>query len=379
MTVSVITTFFTPFFIKSAIPCYNWVAKHLPQSLSVLLDGYSKNATESEEKQSLSLWKSVIKRYVLRTLLYSVVTISLIFLCRTYLIPFVTGSISGGWGRFLAMSSTIAIISPFVYAIIFPSVTAREREQLVQKSGRVSYVPLVVMTLFSLFIATSFIMSILYGTYSTAASFFTGIAFIVLLVLVLSPVYKRRLKELERRFVSNVNERENRRTGKEHNLVSDLHLAYMRVGYSCPFVGERLRNADIRRKYGVNVVNIQRNNVNYPVPKGDMRIFPGDVLGVIGTDDQIQVMLPLVESNEKLVSTAGSPKFTHFAISEKSPIVGKTLSQVRLREEYRSMLVAVQRGDTDDDYLNPTPDLCFCPGDVLWIVGDPEHLAPLRK
>ena len=378
VTVSVVTTFFTPFFIKSAIPCYNWVARHLPQQWSVLLDGYSKNATESEEKQSRSLWKSVIKRYALRTVLYSVVTITLIFLCRSYLIPFITGAIDGAWGRFLAMASTIAIISPFVYAIIFPSVTAHEREQLVQKSGRVSYVPMVVMSLFSLFIATNFIVGILFGTYSLAVSIIASIGIILLLVLVLSPLYKRRLKELERRFVSNVNERENRRTGKGHNLVSDLHLAYMRVGYSCPFVGERLRNADIRRKYGVNVVNIQRNSVIYPVPKGDMRIFPGDVLGVVGTDEQIQALLPLVESNEKLVSTAGSPQFMHFAITEKSPIVGKKLSQVRLREDYRSMLVAVQRGE-DDEYLNPPPDLCFAPGDVLWIVGDPKMLAPLRK
>ena len=378
VTVSVVTTFFTPFFIKRAIPCYNWVAKHLPQNWSILLEGYSKNAAESEQKQSRSIWKSVIKRYILRTLLYSVVTVTLIFLCRTYLIPFITGAISGALGRFLAMTSTIAIISPFVYAIIFPSVTAHEREQLVQKSGRVSYVPLVVMSLFSLFIAANFIVGILYGTYSLAVSIIASIGIILLLVLVLSPLYKRRLKELERRFVSNVNERENRRTGKGHNLVSDLHLAYMRVGYSCPFVGERLRNADLRRKYGVNVASIQRGLAIYPVPKGDMRIFPGDVLGVVGTDEQIQVMLPLVESNEKLVSTAGSPQFLHFAITEESPIVGKTLSQARLREEYRCMLVAVQRGD-DDEYLNPPPDLCFAPGDILWIVGDPKMLEPLRK
>ena len=378
VTVSVITTFFTPFFIKRAIPCYNWLERHLPQQWSILLEGYSKNAAESEEKQSRSLWKSVIKRYVLRTLLYSVVTIMLIFLCRSYLIPFITGSIGGAWGRFMAMTSTIIIISPFVYAIIFPSVTAHEREQLVQKSGRVSYVPLVVMTLFSLFIATNFLVGILYGTYSTAISIIAAISIILLLVLVLSPLYKRRLKELEHRFVSNMNERENRRTGKGLNLVSDLHLAFIRVGYSCPFVGERLRNADIRRKYGVNVSSIQRNSVIYPVPKGDMRIFPGDVLGVVGTDEQIQALLPLVESNEKLVSTAGSPQFIHFAITEKSPIVGKKLSQARLREDYRSMLVAVQRGE-DDEYLNPPPDLCFEPGDVLWIVGDPKMLAPLRK
>ena len=380
--VSVITTFFTPFFIKQAIPCYNWVVRHLPQQWSILLEGYSKNATESEQSESKSLWKSIIKRYLLRLLLYTVVIMALIILSRMYLIPFITQSIPGAWGRFLAMAGTIGIILPFIYAITFPTVSAKEREQLVETSGRVTYVPLVVMTLLSVIIATGFVVSILYSTYSSAISLIIGVIVITLLLGLFAPLFKKRVKKLERRFVSNANERENRRTGKGNNLVSDLHLAYMRVGYSCPFVGEKLRNADIRRKYGVNVVNIQRKSVIHPVPKGDMRIFPGDLLGVIGTDEQIQAMLPLVEANEVAERNVGAPVFMHFAITERSPVVGKTLEQARLREDYSSLLVAVQRDsetDNDDGYINPTPDLRFAAGDVLWIVGDPHLLAPLRK
>ena len=53
--VSVITTFFTPFFIKQAIPCYNWVVRHLPQQWSILLEGYSKNATDLARHAHCSL------------------------------------------------------------------------------------------------------------------------------------------------------------------------------------------------------------------------------------------------------------------------------------------------------------------------------------
>ena len=159
--------------------------------------------------------------------------------------------------------------------------------------------------------------------------------------------------------------------------MSDLHLAYMKVGHDCPFIGDRLRNLDLRTRYGVNLVNIQRGSKHYPVPSGEMRIFPGDVLGVIATEDQIQRILPIVEAQNETTETPDADvRFVHFAIKENSPIVGEKLENARLREDYGALLVAVQRGETE--YISPTPDLIFKSGDTLWIVGNPKHLAPLK-
>jgi CPA2 family monovalent cation:H+ antiporter-2 len=195
---------------------------------------------------------------------------------------------------------------------------------------------------------------------------------------VLPTPLRKRLTNIEQRFISNINERENRRTGRENNLVSDLHLAYMKVGHSCPFVGEKLRNLDLRTRYGVNLAGIQRGGKRYPVPSGDMRIFPGDVLGVIATEEQIQRMLPLVEAQNEQGDDNSIPdvKFVHFAISEQSPIVGVKLEKAGLREDYGALLVAVQRGE--DDYISPTPGLTFLAGDILWIVGNPKQLSSLK-
>ena len=179
-------------------------------------------------------------------------------------------------------------------------------------------------------------------------------------------------------WIDNVNERENRRTGKENNLVSDMHLAYMTVGYNCPFVGERLKNADLRRKYGVNVVAIIRNSVRYPIPTGKMRIFPGDQIGVIGTDDQIQTLLPLLEPKAKNTEAESSAdvEFTHFELTENSPLIGKKLGDTSLREDYKSLLVAVERGA--ENFISVTPDLEFAQGDIIWIVGDKELMKKLK-
>ena len=235
------------------------------------------------------------------------------------------------------------------------------------------------MIIISLVLSIGFVASILDGIYSSAPSVIAAviivIATMIFITIVPTPLRKR-MVNIEKRFISNINERENRRTGRDNNLVSDLHLAYMTVGRDCPFVGEKLRNLDLRTRYGVNLASVQRAGKVYPVPSGDMRIFPRDVIGVIATEDQIERLLPLVEAqNEAIDAESKEVKFVHFSIGSQSPIVGKKLEETHLREDYGALLVAVQRGD---EYVYPTRDLAFKADDILWIVGDPQKLTRLK-
>lgn len=379
--VSVITTFTTPFFIKQAIPCYNLLVKVLPGNWTRLLNGYSQNATESEGSETLRLWRSIISRYLVRLIIYSVIIIALIAVCRSYLMPLLLRYIGdNAWGRLAGTALTILIVSPFIISIIMPSAKRSEQIQLLQSSGNVSYVPIVVMILISAIVSTIFIAIILQASYASASAVIVAVLLVMVAAVLIaafpSPL-RQRLSMIEKRFISNINERENRRTGRENNLVSDLHLAYVTVGHDCPFVGERLRNLDLRTRYGVNLVNVQRAGRLHPVPSAEMRIFPGDVLGIIATEDQIQQLLPLVEAQSEVVDAAPQEvKFVHFAISMNSPLVGVSLDKSHLREDYGALLVAVQRGE--EEYLSPTPDLVFHAGDILWIVGDPKQLARLK-
>jgi len=374
--VSVITTFTTPFFIKQAIPCYNRLVRVLPKNWTRLLNGYSQTASVSETSETKRLWKAVGTRYLVRLVIYSAIVIAAIILCRAYLMPFMLKVLDNNtWGRLACAAASIAIVSPFILALLSPPIKRSERDQLLEMTGKVSYVPFIVMTLLSIVLSMSFIMSILQGVYSSTWALLIA-PIIIIAVILLTPYLRRRLNRIEKRFLSNINERENHRTGHENTLVSDLHLAYMTVGHGCPFVGEQLRNTNLRTRYGVNLVNIQRGGQLYPVPSGDMRIFPGDVLGVIGKEEQIQQMLPLVEAQAEATHDTGEAKFIHFAISEKSLLIGKSLEKARLREDYGALLVAVQRGD--DNFISPTPDLEFQAGDVLWIVGDPKQLNELK-
>ncbi|MDE6249111.1 MAG: TrkA C-terminal domain-containing protein, partial [Paramuribaculum sp.] len=226
-------------------------------------------------------------------------------------------------------------------------------------------------------IALLFVIYILGRIYSIGIGILFGIAVFVLILFMMSKRVHKRLNTLESKFLNNLNERELRRSGRNNNIVSNLHQAYMTVGYGCPFVGERLQNSNLRHRFGVNICSILRGGDMQPLPGGDTRLFPGDVLGVIGTDEQIQALLPLVEADapEKPTTEADNFKLTHIQLSDKSPLIGKTVAQSGLSNKYSSLLVSIMR---DSEYITPESDTTFMPDDILWLVGNPKTLQTLK-
>ncbi|MDE6358775.1 MAG: cation:proton antiporter, partial [Duncaniella sp.] len=83
--VSVVTTFTTPYFIRMADPAYDWVEAHLPKRLHFLIDRYSSSAT-AEQSVTKQLWHSLLKRYLWRVMLYSIVLIAICVLTTNYIL-----------------------------------------------------------------------------------------------------------------------------------------------------------------------------------------------------------------------------------------------------------------------------------------------------
>ena len=372
--VSVITTFFTPYFIKWAIPCYEWVMKHLPKKIKDALEMYNNNATT--ETASGNVWKKIIGRYAWRILLYVVLIVAIMGASISFFTPFLQGVIGDIWGKIVSVLLTLTVVSPLLVALTYPSTKHSEREEL-RKRGNRFMVPLVVLTILRLVISFVLVNVYLSKVFTNSVGVIGAIAVVVLLMILLSKRVKTRMKKLESKFVRNLNERELRKSGKDNNLVSDFHLAHMTVGYSCPFVGERLINSEMRKKYGANVVSIQRGAEVFMIPSAEMRLFPGDLIGVVGTEEQIQSLIPVIEDSEEEANMSHAVEnnditFTHFKIAEGSDLVGKTSATARLREDYTSLLVAIQ---TDNEFKTPTGQEVFKVGDILWVVGDSKKLA----
>ena len=374
--VSVLTTFTTPYFIRLADPFYGLIERILPRRLHFLIDRYSTKASEVSEIGRV--WRTLLKRYIWRFLLYASVLTAICLISLKFLIPWLTEHLPV-WGRFLGTLATLAAMAPFLLALSVPSSKKSEREMLRRANAHYD-MPLVVMRVFRLLMALGFVCYIISAIYSPWFGVLAGIFVFFLISISLSKQLSRRMRRIEEKFINNLNERDLRRSGAKNNIISNLHLAFMTVGYGCEFVGMRLAESPLRSKYGVSIASIQRGSTGIPVPTADVRIFPGDVLAVIGTEDEIQRLLPVVEaeapdSTAEAICKPSDLKLTSLQLSDSSPLVGKTVAESRLSTDYQALLVSIMRGDT---YLTPDPATRFAPADVLWLVANPAILTPLR-
>lgn len=370
--VSVITIFTTPYFIKLSTPAYRMVERHLPASMSFLITRYSQQRTDSSETGRL--WRSILLRYVWRILLFSVMIIAVIMLSHLYLFPLLE-NINKEWGHLIATILTLLAMSPFLVMLSFSATKPKERERL----NKSSQVPFLAMKIIRYLIGINFVIYFISMTYATTVALIVGASFLVFYLLMSSGKLHRRYADMERKFLGNLNEREDTRTGRNNVVTGDLHLAYIEVDSATPFVGDRIVDSGIRRDYGVSISSIQRGMRSIPLPDKDTRILPGDTLGIIGTDEEIQHFNADIEKYKKAASelpaTDTRTELQSIVLSDTSPICGKTLAQGDLRRIYHAMLLRVIRSEGD---IPLSPDLTFHPGDTLWLVGDPEFISKLK-
>ena len=372
--VSVLTTFATPYFIKLSQPAADALERHLPRRLLSLITRYSAEA-DKEQADGRS-WTIILKRYIWRTILYSIVLIGMIIVSASYLQPWLM-TLSPRWCNLLCVSITLSAMSPFLLALIMP-VSATATAEEIADVEVTHNIPRLVVQIFRSVIALAFIVYVVWQRYPARVTLWVAVVVAILLLLAFSRRIRRRMNAVETNFLDNLNERELRRNGRNNSVVSDLHLAYMTVSTACEFVGERLANSDLRRNYGVNVVTIIRGAKHIPIPGGNTRIFPGDVIGVIGTDEQLQRLLPAVEVPDDDVAPAASPddvKLTSIILSEHSPLIGHTPISSSLRHNYETLVVAIDRGGV---FIDSGPELRFVPGDIVYLVGDPRKIQDLK-
>lgn len=379
VTVSVITTFTTPYFIRLADPTYNFVARHLPERLKPLLKSRNMEARNVEQPTKRA-WIEMLRRYLWRILLYSIVLYAISLASGMWLAPWLA-SWAGKWAPLATTVITLGCMAPFLLALCIPPRTIDNDNGSHHLTSAQLRMPRIVLMVFRLLLVLGFIIYQICQSYSLRTGILIGIAVMVLLMMLFSKKLARQLRHIESKFINNLNERELRRSGKNNNVIADLHMAYMHVGYGCPFVGERLVNTHIRKRYGVTVVTIQRGQSLTVVPSGDTRIFPGDTLGIIGTDDQITNILPVIEA-EALPAQGQDDntdlsdfRLTSVQLSPESPLIGQTLVSADLRRNYNTHVVTLER---DGQFIDNASTLPLCAGDTLWIVGTQKTAGRLR-
>ena len=374
--VSVITIFTTPYFVKLSQPAYNFVERKLPENLRFLIDRYSKQVVDSNSTKNL--WKDLFRRYISRLLIFSVILIAIILVSRQFLFPLLEQYMARG-GKFLSTLITFVAMLPFLFALSFSTLKPDEKMKL-HASATFAEVPLVALQIIRYLVALLFIVYLLTMAYDATVAWIAGIICLAIIIGLASKKITGRYDTIEKKFIDNLNIRENIRSGVNNKLVDDLHMAYIEVGAYCPFVGDKLRDSGLRNEYGISVASIHRGERIMPLPSVDARIFPGDVLEIIGNDEQIKRLNDDIERDEKAYKNldvyASKVDFKHFMLTEKSPIINIPLGKTNIRKDYYCMIVKVQRGE--DVFEQPDADTVLREGDIVWVVGDPDKMELMK-
>ena len=370
--VSAITTFTTPFLIKFSTPFSEKMEKTLPKKWVKIIDNYSSNA---QAIRSVSNWQIVLRAKLIQIIIHSVIIIAIILLSSRYILPLVEQS---KFGNAIAAIITLVFISPFLWALSLRRVAVNEIETLRQQRRYKG--PLIVLIFIRISLALFYIGFVLNNFFSP------GIAFIALVTSIIVYIFfPKRLhalyNKIEKHFLSNFNDREITKQSKRQNLLSpwDGHMADFKIANESNLAGKTLEELKIREQFGINIAAIKRGDITINIPIRTERLFPGDEINIIGTDEQVTLFKNYLDKHEFDVAETFEEEdiiLQQFELKNRV-CIGKSIRESQIREKTHGIIVGIERNGKR--ILNPESHWILESDDILWIAGDRKKINEFLK
>jgi monovalent cation:H+ antiporter-2, CPA2 family len=366
--VSAITTFTTPFMVKFSTPFSIYLEKKLPRRWVKRIERYSAN---TEAIKSVSTWQIVLRAYLTQVVIHSIIIVAIISLSSKYILPLVQDS---RFGNAIAALITIILLSPFLWALSLRRVATKQVQELMQV--RKYQGPIIVLVFFRI------VLSLFYIGFILNTFFSPIIAFIALVIAVVSYVlFPKKLhafyNKIEGHFLKNYHGREIAKTNKRQNVLSpwDGHMANFNIALASNIVGKTLEELRIREHFGINIATIKRGDIIINIPLRSERLFPGDEISVIGTDEQVVAFKNYLDQHEiDLPEEVFEDEIILQQLELKNRIcIGKTIRESQIREKTHGIIVGIERNGKR--ILNPESHLILEADDTLWIAGDKKKIA----
>jgi CPA2 family monovalent cation:H+ antiporter-2 len=368
--ISVVTAFTTPYMIRLSEPVQAYIDKWLPARWRSKLQSYSSGA---QSITTVSDWRRILRTYSINIMVYSVLLLSIIFLILRYVEPTLEAY---NWGRGLTVAAGLLLMAPFLWALAVRR-TQGEVFGNLWLQGRFKG-PLAMMEGLRIVIALLFLGFLMDQLLSTGMALLITLAMIAILVG-FSKKIQAFYDRIETRFIANLNQKElmeQERTSPEL-APWDAHISLFEVVADSAIAGRPLLELQLREQYGVNVAMIERGSRMIITPgRGDC-IYPGDVLSVIGTDDQLEKFRTYITPDD--VAQKKSKKqqrqdvaLRQLVVHDSSALAHQTIRESAIRERTKGIIVGIERGG--ERMLNPDSAIQFLPGDIIWIVGNIKRL-----
>jgi CPA2 family monovalent cation:H+ antiporter-2 len=178
-----------------------------------------------------------------------------------------------------------------------------------------------------------------------------------------------------------LNNREIKKENKRQNTLSpwDGHMTEFDIAKKSNLAGKTLEELKIREQFGINIASIRRGEVIINIPIRTERLFPGDEISVIGTDDQVKEFQIYLDKNE--IDVAEQTVETDVVLQKlelKNRVcIGKSIRESQIREKTHGIIVGIERNGKR--ILNPESYLVLEDSDILWIAGEKKKIAEFLK
>jgi CPA2 family monovalent cation:H+ antiporter-2 len=375
--VSAVTTFTTPYMIRLSAPMYEKLAGVLPHRWKTSLNRYSAAA---QTISVVSDWKQLLRSYFMNMVIYFVVILSIILLSYYYLLPLINIQIDGyNYGRIVSAIITLVLLLPFLWALAFRKVSNEASSHIwEQKKYRG---PLLLLRLSRIVLSV-----ILIGFFIDQFFSYTIAVLVTVVILLLVFMLRHRIQQfyntIEERFFSNFNARDARVGNINKSVLApwDAHLAVVEIHAHSPVTGKTLQELALREQYGVNIALVNRGGRKLYAPDKDTRLYPGDVITSIGTDEQLEKFnLFLESSNEVDTSLEDTDPIAlrQFLIGKQSRLAGRNIREAGIRERTRGIVLGIER--KGQRLLNPESNTVLEAGDIVWTAGSGKMLNAFIK
>ena len=379
VSVSIITTFLTPYSIKSAVPGYNKIVKRIPQRWKdKMASKESGIKVRSGEQVTMG---SFFLRQLKNMVIYLAICIA-VLLISFFIDSFIVKYVPEPWNFAISVLVSLVLLSPFLWALGFKHSLVNTTHKLMEVNRFnktvimiVFVIRFIVVWLFSYTVLRHFFTANFWVYLHIQAPLFkwinVGFALIYTVMLRLLSPAMRFYKRIEERFMDNLNKRQQMQVFAIPEILQEnCHLQKMTLSPDSGYSGKLIKDTDFRDNYNVSVVSVERGKQIFELPKSDFQLFPYDKITFVGHEDHMRLLTGKVEVfDDQLVQERenGEVEMYKVEVKKESPFVGVALMDSGLADQYEAMVIAIER---DGHFiLNPSARITFQPHDFVWFVA----------
>lgn len=405
VTVSVVTTLTTPFYIKNTDRVYSFLSKALPDSLVNRIDNRAEADTDSKGD---NLWVNYLKHWFFKILLVAIAALGSVELLRGLLKPLMSVVLPESATDLILTIIALAIVGVFI-ANLFQNVRKGDFGKLWTENKR-NHLPLFAL------IALGFLISAGMIIYVVLA--FEGSSIWMIIPAIFTTIFFARSKhlhswflQLETRFVGNLNEKileertvdrsvEDRiRWTEDHLYITEVKVTKInkRRGKPVPvaYYLAQTCNLDLiavkrdsQALYQNELTYLTKEGLHASLnnPEDPLTLKQNDLLTYVGTEEEIDAFLnnlvkagALAEDNtwkEPLRDyladepECGDLMCFSLRVDSISAFRGKTIASIDFKENYGCLVIALERNLLP--IIKPSRNTRLAQKDLVLLLGKRE-------